>query len=111
MKVVAKSLGDKYYKKKGVVTEVPDKYVAAVSMLDSGHKLKLDQAHLETVIPAVGRPVLVVNGAYRGCSAFLKELDEKNYCVTIEISSGPLKGRIVDKVDYEDICKLHNVDV
>lgn len=111
VKVVAKSLGDKYYKKKGVVTEVPDKYVAAVSMLDSGHKLKLDQAHLETVIPAVGRPVLVVNGAYRGCSAILKELDEKNYCVTIEIFSGPLKGRIVNKVDYEDICKLHNVDV
>lgn len=111
VKVVAKSLGDKYYKKKGVVTEVPSKYVAAVSMLDSGHKLKLDQAHVETVIPAVGRPVLVVNGAYRGCSAILKELDEKKYCVMIEISSGPLKGRIVDKVDYEDICKLHNVDV
>jgi DNA/RNA-binding protein KIN17 len=108
-KVVAKSLGDKYYKKKGIVTEVPDRSLATVSMLDSGHKLKLDQAHLETVIPAVGRPVLVVNGAYRGCSAILKELDEKNYCVTIEISSGPLKGRIVDKVDYEDICKLHNV--
>jgi len=111
VKVVAKSLGDKYYKKKGVVTEVLDKYVATVSMLDSGHKLKLDQAHLETVIPAVGRPILVVNGAYRGYSAILKELDEKNYCVMIEISSGPLKGRIVDKVDYEDICKLHNVDV
>jgi DNA/RNA-binding protein KIN17 len=111
VKVVAKSLGDKYYKKKGVVTEVLDKYVATVSVLDSGHKLKLDQAHLETVIPAVGRPVLVVNGAYRGCSAILKELDEKNFCVTIEISLGPLKGRIVDKVDYEDICKLHNEDV
>jgi len=111
VKVVAKSLGDKYYKKKGVVTEVPSKYVATVSMLDSGHKLKLDQAHLETVIPAIGRPVLVVNGAYRGYSAILKELDEKNYCVTIEISSGPLKDRIVDKVNYEDICKLHNEDV
>jgi DNA/RNA-binding protein KIN17 len=111
VKVVAKSLGDKYYKKKGVVTVVLDKYVAVVSMFDSGHKLKVDQAHLETVIPALGRPVLVVNGAYRGCSAILKELDEKNYCVTIEISSGPLMGRIVDKIDYEDICKLHTVDV
>lgn len=111
VKVVAKSLGDKYYKKKGVVTEVLDKYVATVSMLDSGHKLKLDQAHLETVIPAVRRTVLVVNGAYRGCNAILKEVDEKNYCVMIEISSGPLKGRIVDKVDYEDICKLHSADV
>jgi DNA/RNA-binding protein KIN17 len=111
VKVIAKSLGDKYYKKKGVVTEVSNKYVATVSMLDSGHKLKVDQAHLQTVIPAVGRPVLVVNGAYRGCRATLKELDEKKFCVTIEISSGPLKGRIVDKVEYEDICKLHIVDV
>jgi DNA/RNA-binding protein KIN17 len=111
VKVIAKTLGDEYYKKKGVVTEVPNKYVATVSMLHSGHKLKLDQAHLETVIPAIGRPVLVVNGAYRGCSAILKELDEKKFCVTIEISSSPLKGRIVDKVEYGDICKLHNADV
>lgn len=111
VKVTAKSLGNKYYRKKGVVTGVPDKYVATVSMLDIGHKLKLDQEHLETVIPAIGRPVLVVNGAYRGCSAILKELDDKKFCVTIEISSGPLKGRIVDKVEYGDICKVHNVDV
>jgi DNA/RNA-binding protein KIN17 len=80
-------------------------------MLDSGHKLKLDQAHLETVIPAIGRPVLVVNGAYRGCSAILKELHEKKFCVTIEISSGPLKGRRVNEVDYGDVCKLHNIDM
>ncbi|PNF18237.1 hypothetical protein B7P43_G16764 [Cryptotermes secundus] len=80
-------------------------------MLDSGHKLKLDQEHLETVIPAIGRPVHVVNGAYRGCSAMLRELDQKKFCVTIEISSGPLKGRIVDKVEYGDICKLYDVDM
>jgi DNA/RNA-binding protein KIN17 len=111
VKVTAKSLGSKYYRQKGVVTGIADKYVAVVSMLDSGHKLKVDQEDLETVIPAIGRPVLVVNGAYRGCSAILKELDEKKFCLTIEISSGPLKGRILDKVEYGDICKLHNVDV
>lgn len=107
VKVVAKSLGDKYYKKKGVVKEVPSKYVALVTMLDSGHKLKLDQAHLETIIPAVGRQVLVVNGAYRGCVATLKSIDTDHFCVSIEISSGPLKGRVVEKVQYEDISKLH----
>jgi DNA/RNA-binding protein KIN17 len=111
VKMIAKSLGDKYYKKKGVVSEVSNKYVATVLMLDSGHKVKLDQAHLQTVIPAVGRPVVVVNRAYRGCSATLKELHEKKFCVTIEISSGPLKGRIVDNVEYEDISKAHNMDV
>lgn len=111
VKVVEKSLGDKYYKKKGVVTQVLNKYVAIVSMFDSRHKLKLDQLHLKTVIPALGRPVRVVNGAYRGYSATLKELDERKFCATIEISSGRLKGRIIDKVEYEDICKVHNVDV
>lgn len=110
VKIITKSLGDKYYKKKGVVTEVHDKYSATVSMLDTGDKLKLDQAHLETVIPAIGRQIQVVNGAYRGCPAILKELDEKNFCVTVEISSGPLKGRLVDKVQYEDISKIHITD-
>ncbi|PNF23893.1 DNA/RNA-binding protein KIN17 [Cryptotermes secundus] len=89
VKVIGKSLVDKYYRNKGVVTGVPDKYLTTVAMLDSGHKLKLDQEHLETVIPAIGRPVCVVNGAYRGCSAILRELDQKKFCVTIEISSGP----------------------
>ncbi|PNF18236.1 DNA/RNA-binding protein KIN17 [Cryptotermes secundus] len=103
VKVMAKCLGDEYHRKKGVV--------ATVCMLDSGHKLKLDQEHLEMVIPAIGRPVRVVNGAYRVCSAMLRELDQKKFCVTIEISSGPLKGRIVDKVEYADICKLYNVDM
>lgn len=62
---------------------------------------------METVIPAIDKPILVVNGAYRGSEATLKKLDEKNYCVTIEIARGPLKGRIVDKVQYEDISKLY----
>jgi DNA/RNA-binding protein KIN17 len=63
------------------------------------------------VIPAIGRPVCVVNGAYRGCSAILRELDQKKFCVTTEISSGLLTGRIIDKVEYGDIWKLHDVDV
>lgn len=31
-----------------------DRYTAVVKMIDSGDKLKLDQTHLETVIPAPG---------------------------------------------------------
>lgn len=34
--------------------EVIDKYTAVVKLMDSGDKLKLDQTHLETVIPAPG---------------------------------------------------------
>ena len=54
VKVVTKSLGDKYYKKKGYVKQVIGKYCVMVTMLDTGHTLKLDQDHLETVIPAEG---------------------------------------------------------
>ena len=35
--------------------QVIDKYCAMVTMLDTGHTLKLDQEHLETVIPAEGK--------------------------------------------------------
>ncbi|EMP38830.1 DNA/RNA-binding protein KIN17 [Chelonia mydas] len=52
VKIVTKKLGEKYHKKKAVVKEVIDKYTAVVKMIDSGDKLKLDQTHLETVIPA-----------------------------------------------------------
>ncbi|XP_068590055.1 DNA/RNA-binding protein KIN17 isoform X2 [Cebidichthys violaceus] len=52
VKVVTKRLGEKYHKKKAVITEVRDKYGAVVKMIDSGDKLKLDQNHVETVIPA-----------------------------------------------------------
>jgi len=61
---------------------------------------------LETVIPALDKPVMVVNGAYRGSEALLRKLDERKYSVSVEILHGPLKGRIVDNVQYEDISKL-----
>lgn len=64
---------------------------------------------METVIPALNRIILVVNGAYRGSEAILKEVDEDNYCVSYEIAKGPLKGRLVHGVAYEDISKLYEL--
>lgn len=108
VKIVTKSLGDKFYKQKGVVLEVIDKYAAKIKLFDSDEKVKLDQDHCETVIPVVGKLVKVLNGGYRGCTAYLKEIDVDRYCVSIEIAAGPLKGRLVHKVQYEDISKLCN---
>lgn len=108
VKLIAKSLGDKFYKQKARVVEVVNKYEAKIKMLETGEKLIVDQAHLETVIPNLGKLVRVVNGAYRGELATLKELDEKNFCVTIEVAQGPLKGRVVKRVQYEDICKIYS---
>ncbi|XP_008300845.1 DNA/RNA-binding protein KIN17 isoform X1 [Stegastes partitus] len=105
VKVVTKKLGEKYHKKKAVVTEVRDKYGAVVKMIDSGDKLKLDQNHLETVIPAPGKQVLILNGPYRDMEAVLEGIDEKQFSATLTVDSGQHKGKRVD-VAYEDFSKL-----
>ncbi|KAL1785130.1 DNA/RNA-binding protein KIN17 [Sigmodon hispidus] len=106
VKIITKKLGEKYHKKKGVVKEVIDRYTAVVKMIDSGDRLKLDQTHLETVIPAPGKRVLVLNGGYRGNEGTLESISEKAFAATIVIETGPLKGRRVEGIQYEDISKL-----
>uniref|UniRef100_A0A8D2M8V3 DNA/RNA-binding protein Kin17 WH-like domain-containing protein n=1 Tax=Zonotrichia albicollis TaxID=44394 RepID=A0A8D2M8V3_ZONAL len=106
VRIVTKKLEGKYHKKKAVVKEVIDKYAAIVKVIDSGDKLKLDQTHLETVIPAPGKKVLVLNGGYRGNEGILESINEKRSSVTITINSGPLKGRRVEDIQYEDVSKL-----
>ncbi|XP_042367091.1 DNA/RNA-binding protein KIN17 [Plectropomus leopardus] len=105
VKVITKRLGEKYHKKKAVIAEVRDKYGAVVKMIDSGDKLKLDQNHLETVIPAPGKRVLILNGPYRDTEALLEGIDEKNFSATLTLDSGKQRGKRVD-VAYEDFSKL-----
>lgn len=106
VKIVTKSLGDKFYKRKAIVERVIDKYGAEVRIVDEKIKLKLDQNHLETVVPSCGRKVRVVNGAYRGCVGTLRDVRTDAYSCDIEIAEGPLTGRLVKGVEYEDISKL-----
>ncbi|XP_033106526.1 DNA/RNA-binding protein KIN17-like isoform X2 [Anneissia japonica] len=106
VKVITKRLGEKYYKKKGVIKEVRDLYTGLVKMTDSGTTIKVDQMHVETVIPAEGKQVLVLNGIHRGCQATLLSLDSEKFCVSIRLESGSMKGRVVNGVQYEDISKL-----
>ncbi|CAD6189762.1 unnamed protein product [Caenorhabditis auriculariae] len=104
VKVMTKSLGSEYYKTKGVVKKLIDDYTANIK-LDDGTLVKLDQEHVETVIPSIGRRMLIVNGAYRDCEADLDGIDEKNFCLNLTIASGIMKGRTV-KLPYEDASKL-----
>jgi len=106
VKVMNKNLaGGKYYKEKGVVEEVIDKYVAQVKILELGDVLKLDQSQLETVIPPIGGKMKVVNGAYRGDTAVLLGLDVDNFCAKVKLATGPSAGKILPALPYEDICK------
>jgi len=103
VKVVTKALGEKYYKKKAKVKEVVDKYAAIVVMLDSGAKVKLDQEHLETVVPTLGRPVLVLNGPHRGEEVKLTSLDIDNFCAEVKLN---IDGYTV-RLPYEHFSKIH----
>ena len=94
--------GGAYYKQKGSVEKLVDRYTAHVRMTTSGDLLKLDQEVLETVIPAVGGRVLVVNGAWRGQIGSLDAIDEARFCVRVQLDS----GQLLEAVEYEDVCKL-----
>jgi DNA/RNA-binding protein KIN17 len=53
VKIINKKLSDgKFYKKKGVVCSISDKYIGEVRLSD-GTRIRLDQEHLETVLPKV----------------------------------------------------------
>lgn len=106
VKVVTKKLGDKYYKKKAIIRELQGKYTAVVKMVDSGDKLKLDQSHVETVIPAPGKRVLILNGQYRGTEAILEGINEHKFSATLTLDSGRMKGKTVEGIAYEDFSKL-----
>ncbi|XP_071737858.1 KIN17-like protein [Rutidosis leptorrhynchoides] len=107
VKVMSKDLKDKgYYKQKGVVRKVIDKYVGEIEMVESKHKLRVDQEELETVIPQIGGVVRVVNGAYRGSNARLLSVDTDKFCAKVQIEKGIYDGRVIQAIEYEDICKV-----
>lgn len=89
----------------GVVDKVIGKYVGEISMLDSGDVIRIDQAELETVLPAPGNPVLVVNGPYRGTRGKLLGIDSKTFQAEVELREGSSHGQHV-WLEYEDVCKL-----
>lgn len=110
VKVTTKTLGLEYLGKKGIVIKVMDKYGCMVKLFEPKVKLKLDQNHVETVIPNVGGRVIVVNGVHVGREAELLKLDQDNFCVDVKLKSGPATGKIVTRLPFEDVCKLYITD-
>ncbi|GLC50689.1 hypothetical protein PLESTB_000408500 [Pleodorina starrii] len=110
VKVLAKELKDHgYYKQKGVVERVIERYVGEIAMLSDGTVVRVDQAHLETVIPAPGGQVLVLNGAHRGSRGTLLSIDTAKYQAQIKLTDGPSRGKEV-WLEYEDVCKLDSAN-
>ena len=94
--------GGKYFKQKGNVVSVEaDLFTGIISMLDSGDVLKIDQQDLETVVPALGKTVLIVNGKHRGKRATLTALNVEAFSADIEMDS----GEVLRNVPYEHFSK------
>ena len=105
VKIITKSLGDKYYKQKAFVKDIvgEDKMAAVIVLTSNGAKIRLDQSHLETVVPALGRTVLILRGELRGEQAILKDLDVDNFCAKLKVIETGEKLRL----PYEDFSKLY----
>ena len=108
VKVVTKKLGAKYYKAKGEIQSpvLESGYVAKIKLVSpgevAGHVIKIDQEHLETVIPAIGKDVLVVGGKYAGSTAILRKVRIEEFCADVELVKSQ---RIVKRLPYESFCK------
>ena len=66
----------------------------------------LDQNDLETVIPAVGRQVLVLNGKFRGYKAMFEKLDVENFESTLKLCD----ENILVFLTYDHFRKLGSAD-
>ena len=107
VKVMNKQLRDgKYYKQKGTIEKVVERYTAHVRMQAEGELLKLDQDDLETVIPAEGGQVRIVNGLYRGALAKLTAINVQKYSISLKVMDGAHAGRALERIEYEDVCKI-----
>ena len=104
VKVNTKKLGSDFYMKKGIVHNVEENYCAIIKI--NGKKIKVDQSYLETVIPGIGKPVLLLNGIYCGTTATLISLNEQSFTCDLKLLSGPDKGKIIRETEYEHFSKL-----
>jgi len=118
VKIVNKKIGGgKYYKKKGRVEKLLEGgFVGEICLLGEeggregggGARLRIDQEELETVIPAVGGRVLILNGKGKGIEGEMVGLDVEKYACTVRVGGGREGGRevVLKGVQYEDVCKV-----
>ena len=96
-----------YYKQKGVIKKLIDAYIAEIEMIGSGDIVRVDQAELETVLPAVGGKLLILKGPNEDCIAELTGIDIERFSVEVRLLNGSEKGH-KEWYEYEDVAKLYN---
>ena len=107
VKLTTRRLGDELWNKKGVVKvfhsvdssnsfelihivsgfkELKDKHSGLLELFDDKHtRVQVDDVHVQTVLPALGRTVMVVNGPYRGSEATLNSIEESKNTAKIKL--------------------------
>ncbi|OAD52574.1 DNA/RNA-binding protein KIN17 [Eufriesea mexicana] len=107
VKIISKSLGDKYYKSKGIIQSVEKSNFVGKIKLKSpeeveNHVIKIDQEYLETVIPAIGKQIVILWGKYKNMKGVVYKLHIENYSIDVKLDKDNI---IVKKLPYEQICK------
>lgn len=105
VKIMNRDLADgKFYKAKAQVLSVDpkDPFVGVLRVLDTDDELEMDQSELETVIPALGKPVQILVGKHKGEVATLVELHTERFSVDLELKN----GKPLTFVPYECISKI-----
>ncbi|CAK9827728.1 DNA/RNA-binding protein KIN17 [Anthophora retusa] len=107
VKVITKSLGDRYYKSKGVVeTTEKSNFVGKIKLKSpeevQNHVIKLDQEYVETVIPAIGKEVMILWGKHKGMRGGVYKLHIEHYSVDVKLHQD---NTVVRKLPYEQVCK------
>lgn len=65
----------------------------------------MDQAQLETVLPAAGGVVRVLAGRHRGADAEMLAVEPEAFQARVRLRGGADAGAEL-RLDYEDVCKL-----
>lgn len=89
VRIVTKQLGSEYYEKKARIESIESPgYAAIIKLLSNGDLIRVDERHLETVVPSKsGSKVMILKGLYRGQLATIVRVDEQNEKILVTIDS------------------------
>lgn len=113
MKVLHKKVGDgAFYLQKGTVVRLEeDGFVGHVRVPRKDDPtrwatLRLDQEDLQTVVPNIGRPVVLLADPHRGCRGTLLAVHTDRFGASIRVDEGPARGTELPLVEYQSFSKL-----
>ena len=111
VKIVTRKVGDQYLNTKCKIIKIDSENnkMALCKPLNSNELIKIHEAHLETVLPAIGKSnLMILSGKYRASTAKILKLDQSNFNCTVQITQGVHKDLILDNVGYDSICKFES---